>query len=73
MAPPVISLSATSTILLFFDLRETVLDEFFKLVPLVAYSGMIAASAPGQSLVQGKKPASRPNFHKEQALVESLS
>ena len=60
-APPVISLSATITILLFFDLRKPFLISSSNWSTCVSRSGIMAASAPdAKALFKARKPASRP-------------
>ena len=61
MAPPVSSLSATNTILLFFDLRNPFLINSSSWSTSVLNSGMMAASAPEAiAPFSARKPASRP-------------
>ena len=61
MAPPVSSLSATNTILLFLDFRKPLLINSSNWSTSVLNSGIIAASAPEAiAPFSARKPASRP-------------
>ena len=76
VAPPVSSLSATSTILLFFDLRKPLPISSLSWSTSVAISGMIAASAPEAiAPLRARKPASRPitSIKKSRSWEEAVS